>query len=396
MRSEVFENYINIMSEKGFVEKEAEAMTRVEKENSSEYRDTIKALYGLDIKLNDSNKSIVEQAHPEKVIIAPSYDRVNGLVENIQERHDIMTGIVTKAPNGNLTQRRYAQKELLDELVRLGFALDNAGEEELSKLADECSVKLGAEMNDNEVIKKEAFAWAAALPFVLKAVPLIIGALAVKQHVIGTFSQGVVPDTEKAITELQNLAATVGPSDKAVLDRLVKILVLFKRKTDEIMPVLSSAENQQIESLDNPQDISGVRYKVKGTQEEIKKVNKYLSICSALASHLNSVEDQIRAMEPQRASHENEFLFTLKQIWEGVAGSDSSDAANATDALEDSLVDFVNKYSTAMTEEAGKAREKTQSVMGELSGLLGEGNGEGKASTQSPMDIPAALQGLFR
>ena len=400
MRSEVFENYINIMSEKGFIEKEAEAQTRVEKETDPDYRDKIMALYGLDIDLNDSNKSIVEQAHPDKVIIAPSYDRVNGLVENIQERHDIMVGIVTKPSNGNLTQHRYAQKELLDELVRLGFSLDNAGEEGLSKLADECSIRLTTEMSNHDVIKKEAFGWLSIIPLIPKIVMwggALAGVMMAKQHLFGTVSQGVAPDTENAIAELTTLAATVGSKDRAVLTRLIRILNLFKAKTAEIAPILSSTEGQQVESLDSPQDISGVRVKVKATQIELQKLKKYLEICSALANHLNSMEGQIRAMDPQQSAHENEWLYAVKQVWEGVAGSDSSDAANATDALEDSLVDFVNKYSAAMSEGANQARERSNSVTGELQGLLGgRGNSGQPGQNEALTDIPGILQGLFR
>jgi len=147
MRNEVFNNYVKIALEKGLIKKSEE---KEPANTNKDYAETVKALYGLDIKLNDSDKDIIEQAHPEKVIIAPSYDRVNGLVENVRERQDIMVGIVNKRPNGNLTMHRYAEcyKDLLNELVALGFRMQNEGKNDLMKLADSCSVKL------NEKVEK--------------------------------------------------------------------------------------------------------------------------------------------------------------------------------------------------------------------------------------------------
>ena len=121
-RSEIFDEYSKIALKEGFI---TESEEKADNSGEKSYRETIQLLY--DVKPNGKDeKHILDQAHAESpVIIAPAYDRVNGLVENLFERQDIMVGIALKRNNGNLTQHRYAKKELTDELIRIGFEMDN-------------------------------------------------------------------------------------------------------------------------------------------------------------------------------------------------------------------------------------------------------------------------------
>lgn len=242
--SDVFDEYVKIMTNKGFV-KEADVITRVDKEKDSEYAETIKALYGLDIKTNNSNKDIVEQAHPERVVVAPSYDRLNGLVENLNERSDIMKGIAMKPTHGNLTQHRYAEKELLDELIRLGFSLDLDGNEELSKIADDCAVKL-AEQEEGKLKKEAILGWVTkALPFVIKYGPKILKALGiaaafgyVRNKAITNISQGIKPDAELALQRLENLEQHISDRYKAKLREWKSRLQFVIRHSEKAEQIL--------------------------------------------------------------------------------------------------------------------------------------------------------------
>jgi len=132
MKNEVFNNYVKIALEQGLISEGQD----VPESKNKDYADTIKTLYGLDIPLNDSDKDILDQAHPNPVVIAPAYDRVNGLVENLRERQDIMAGIALKHRYAN------AYRDLVNELVALGFRMDNADHKELRVLADTCSHRL--------------------------------------------------------------------------------------------------------------------------------------------------------------------------------------------------------------------------------------------------------------
>lgn len=141
MKNEVFNNYIKIALEKGLITSEGQEEPS---NRNQDYADTIKTLYGLDIPLNDSKKDVIEQAHPDPVIIAPSYDKLQGLVENVRERQNVMVGIALKPNNGNLTMHRYAEayKDLLHALVAIGFRMDNKRQKALRVLADTCSYRL--------------------------------------------------------------------------------------------------------------------------------------------------------------------------------------------------------------------------------------------------------------
>jgi hypothetical protein len=121
--------------------------------------DAIRLLYNIDPE-PERKKSIIELAHPETAVVGRAYDAMNSIVENEEQRHDIMSYIALKMPNGHLTQRRYvaAKKELLDSLIRSAFMFDHQDEEGLMTLADSCAQRLGEHQ-----IKKEAAVPAVAI-----------------------------------------------------------------------------------------------------------------------------------------------------------------------------------------------------------------------------------------
>jgi hypothetical protein len=110
------------------------------------------AFYGVKPNKDIENglKNMMEQAHPESVVIAPAYDRINGLVENNIERQKIIINILSRNPTGNANYRKLAQRALMMELVRVGNHLDNTNEEELRALADSCMQRL-ANFEDEEL-----------------------------------------------------------------------------------------------------------------------------------------------------------------------------------------------------------------------------------------------------
>src|SRR5580698_958921 len=112
--SEVFDNFIKIAMEKGLVSK-AEA-ERTEKNTKSPRWDSldisaIEALYGVKPNLPkdmEYEHNIMEDAHPNSVVIAPSYDKLNGLVENNNELQAILMHIIYKEPEmGSPNQGKY-------------------------------------------------------------------------------------------------------------------------------------------------------------------------------------------------------------------------------------------------------------------------------------------------
>lgn len=159
-RSEVFEEYAKIADQMGLYreEKGPKSSTPGVIDNPNNGADSYmrwdpsdisdaEAFYGVKPNKNDEmlTRHIMEQAHPESVVIAPSYDRINGLVENNIERQKILINIIGRPPTGNCNHRKLAQQEMLMELVRLGNQLDNSRQEQLRALADSCMQRLAKE-----------------------------------------------------------------------------------------------------------------------------------------------------------------------------------------------------------------------------------------------------------
>lgn len=392
--SDIFNEYCKIMEEQGHIRKDAQeskALTRVEKETSEDYREKIKALYGLDIKLNDSNKDIIEQAHPETVVIAPSYDKMNGVVENIQERSNVMKGISQKPVNGNLTGHKYAKKELLDELIRLGFDLDNQGEEGLAKEATSAAVQISE--YKEESIKKEAFLGAllsgvgAVLknPWFWKGIGVASMWGPVKKNLIGYIELGPEKDCERAVDALENLLGKVEGSDKALCRKYVAAFKMYLKETKQTKSIMETATiDQDVSKIESSADILAAKTKIKGTQKQIDIANKYLEtskkVVEAIGSRLevkelvgidiNKVVPNIQNMKVQ--TEEKDWTDVVGDIWDAsvvsffTGGETDNDpkthAVNALLALKGSIKDMLIKHKSDNSKAASKSQEEAKSA----------------------------------
>lgn len=157
--SEIFDNYIQIALQKGMVKTAApekkvaktEVMNQTNPRFDSLSVEDIAKLY--DVK-NDKpegmeyKRNIVENAHPEPVIFFNSHDKVNSLVENVNERQDIIINIMRKMPNGNIAYKKYAEAELATALIRTAIEMDNLKQDEFRILADVCTRQLKKKSQD--------------------------------------------------------------------------------------------------------------------------------------------------------------------------------------------------------------------------------------------------------
>ena len=165
--------------------------------------DAIRLLYNIEPD-PEKKKNIIEFAHPETATVGRAYDAMNSVVENEQQRHDMMAYIALKMPNGQLTQRRYvaAKKELLNSLIRSAFTLDNQDEEGLMVLADSCAQRL-----EKNQIKKEAIA-----PLAVAGITAVAGIAAAVLGLGYYFFFGAPPaedvyqNAQKVITALEELS----------------------------------------------------------------------------------------------------------------------------------------------------------------------------------------------
>lgn len=204
-RSEIFESFVKIAEEKGLVAKATpeENIADLSKTHRADSLsiDDIAHLYGVKPpapKDAQYERNIVETAHPKPLVLAPSYDKLNGLVENINERQDILLHIVNKNNTGSIVQTKYAERELVLSLVRVGNEMDNRGHDELRALADVC-----LRQASSKALTKQSQMLRVVLPLVAS---LLAGWYA-KQH-LPFHSDGFNIDYQKAVSELNDLVTS--------------------------------------------------------------------------------------------------------------------------------------------------------------------------------------------
>lgn len=92
-------------------------------------------------------KNIIEEAHPEKAIVQNSYDPIQGLVENENERQNIIINILQQPhENAQLINKKYSETQLLLSLLKVANTTEN---DELKTLAYACKNQ----------IEKKAYYW---------------------------------------------------------------------------------------------------------------------------------------------------------------------------------------------------------------------------------------------
>lgn len=207
--SDIFNSFAKIAKEKGLIEPDKDFDKTHEKTKKEIYKNKYRAdslsikdiehLYNVKPpapKDMEYIRNIIENAHKDPLMIADSYDKINGLIENQNERHDIIVNILSKVPNGLLTQHKYAQKDLILSLVRLGNFLDTNNLDKLANLSDHCLQKL------SKPIKKEAFT-KQAFPFLIAGAVVILGVLYAQQHMADA-NEGFEQNHEKLMSELND------------------------------------------------------------------------------------------------------------------------------------------------------------------------------------------------
>lgn len=152
----------------------------------------LEKLYGLKPGDYKYKKNLVEVAHPEMQVLLPAYDKLNGLVENLNEGQTALLHIVNQPSTGHLVHKKYAETELLKSLIRVANVMDSKDIDELRILADACIEEM-----EISQIKKEAVG-----PLAIAAVgAAIVGAIYAQQH-LDAKNVGFEENSQKLIIEL--------------------------------------------------------------------------------------------------------------------------------------------------------------------------------------------------
>ncbi len=315
-RSEIFENYAKIAIEKGLIDNKiiatAEAMTQEDKYKDSEYKKNIEQLYHVKL----DNKDILDQAHPTPVIVGPAYDKTNALFENLKERHNIMVGIVNKMPGSDNIGNKYASahNDLLSELIKIGYSMDNKHIDDLRILADSCS---------NRITKKAIGPLAIPLA-IAGGVAAVVALIAIINHTTPS-DQGVYNNCEKAIieiTELKQKLPQIGKNIDKLLEDL-KFLQSLSKQYMDLDGIDASSPEKLIDAANKNKDKFDI-------------VKKYKSACSYMENEINQYISLINNYQMQ-TDRSWDWWQKLKNVSEFITGNDKEDAVLALTTLQDSL-----------------------------------------------------------
>ena len=337
-KSEIFDNYAKIAIDQGLIS-QAEEKTNP-RYDSLEMSD-IEIMYGVKPNGKDE-KHIVEQAHPDSLVVMPAHDKIYGLVENELERQDMMVYIARKPTTGNLGGKRYvqAQEELLNELVRVGFLLDQNEKAELMNLADSCS---------NRIIKQ------AFEPVTIAIIIGAIIALTATGHAVykGNHpdSQGFTPDLDNVLNEITSKGVLNGALED--YPELEKTLLPFINNLQNLKRLNQDADRYRQEINRSLLTLTGastreekknlllknVSYLLK--QDKIDEVNKKLTELQELGKAVNeSIPLAIKELQDAQSRYETSssgWWESVKKAWYWLIQSDCEDALEALIVLQSSL-----------------------------------------------------------
>lgn len=384
MSSEIFDNFIKIAQEKGMISVDTKPAFKKEAQpyriDSMDIKD-IEALYGVKTPTEDDMEyehNIVEIAHPNAVVVAPSYDKLNGLVENVNERQNIILHILERTPTGMMTNHKYAKRELLSSLVSLGNDLDNHNKDELRVLADACLMQISAKESGS---KKEAAAAAAAPaaaaaaglltnPYVLGAAAIAgtIGLLWLQQHA-DFRNEGIDRNHEKLIAELDNFLESnsnwgVGVDYKP---SFIKVVNDFKLKLIKFYNLYKNFVSL-IETLEKPKTIEELKIEApKPVTTTVRDAfNTLKSANDNMAAYIETIQTNFKSEEYKTRQIQEKGALTdlVDKIpglhgGKGVVSDDFDDVNRAIPPYKKSIDDILTLLSKAKAIELN-AKEKIE------------------------------------
>jgi tetrahydromethanopterin S-methyltransferase subunit B len=316
--SEIFDEYAKIAEKMGLISKAEEKVEDV---------------YNLPLK---SVKELVEEAHPETIVQGPSYDKMNGIIENVQQRQDIMSMLALKTPTGFHDNTRYisASEDLLNSTLKIALMLDNQNQEQAAKLADSITQQL----------YKEATPLIVLAPYLIAgAVALLGGASAYAGN--HPDSQGFKNDILKTLDQLDDVkdkypksVATLAPFEKLLkdtittdndlekeLDSISNLVLQIKTETDKDKRIALS-KNIASAIFSNSKD--------KKIEESIKKIK---NLTEAIVDSTDTVKT---FLETLNSGPESTVMQWLTKVKEYVVQSDVEDVLDLLEVLKASANDF--------------------------------------------------------
>ncbi len=393
IQSEIYEEYVKLAKELGLDKQAAEEKT----EEHTEYKNEefaragsdsisdIELMYGVKpdsaIKYDDN---IMEAAHRNSVIIAPSYDKLNGLVENNIERNNIMCNIALKPNDGQSTNKKYAHQELMMELIRLANEMDARNQDELRKLADSCLIELSAR-------QRQSLTRSAVAPAVILAVAaglaLFVGGTWLASHMSDP-DTGLSANCTRALEKLNDLSTTSwyeSEIDETVKEEVNKLIAHIQQikeeatKLDQINDMVykprTLSETEELNKLKASMEDHGSEMH-KTIEEFANMVKETKPLLDQAIANFKS--DYYQHQHSKKETWLSELTGRLGDAlhgrW-GLIANDYISAANALKPLEKSMEEAVQRL-TEMPNIVAKKEEEIKSGAAQASTGLSEPSGE--------------------
>lgn len=372
-KSDVFEEFVKIAEEKGMLSgvTSEEAKRKLEENPRMDSLDisAIEALYGVKPETSkgmEYENNIAELAHPNSVVVSPSYDKINGLVENINERQTILLNILDKTPDGMLRQKKYAEQEFILNLVRVGNDLDNKNYEELRVLADKCLEQIADLKKKDEIVKT---AWVPVAIGIVAA----LGVLYAQQH-LPFANKGFQKNHEALIGEIDDLIQSNADwgfgteysqnFKQEMYDFKWKVLD-FKLEIDRILPIIENMDKprsaQELIEISQNFDASEANKAYEMLDKKVREFSVYL----------DQIKDNFKDNSYKLRQVQDKGVLTRLVDWtKGLSGGyglfadDFDDVVRAVGPYEDSIKGFLKVLGGASSFKQ-KSKEKVESAISE-------------------------------
>ncbi len=337
IRSEIADDFFKTLERDGVVKTAYPVL-------DSEETERIADLYNTRYEGQPEDYDITGIAHPNAVIIAPSYDKINGLFENNLERNNIMTNLALNMPTGSLlANTKYASKELTMELVRIANQMDSSDNEEIFKLADACLLQLDAV--DKKKLKKEAIAPLA----IAGIIAATLGGAWLYAH-LDDADNGLLANCDNAITQLKDLQETswyeaeIDEQVKSTADSLIKNITILKNEAQTFLNVTSD--------IDKPRDLDDLKKNLAKFEAQASEhgdsvsaaLDRFRKIFSKVAPMISQAIENFSSAAYQKNHQKNTWFGDiagragdlLHGRW-GLVANDFISAVNALNPLKASL-----------------------------------------------------------
>lgn len=379
MKSKIFDEYVRVAEEQGLVAPEKNIVKNADYADARIGTDTEEVMRMLYNVKPNGDQDILDAAHPETMVAAPAYDGMNGVIENLKERQNIMGYIATKLPTGVPTHRRYvyydgkkyesptdayreASSDLMGSLIRTGFSMDNKDEDELRKLADSCA----------ERIKKEANPFAFIAGWLAKGVmPVLLTYTAFANNFPP--SQDFMNDLNQAIEELEEAMSEVYAQSQSEMVNVIKVLRQLQSIAINYNNSTSIPEAKSIEELQAIQQNASA-------MEAMQAAQTYVNALNVVYSYLPGAIIRMKNVSEQSESWGN-YLAGLKKVKEFFVPSDVQDVSKHLKTLKDSLSNEIKRIQAGMRQSQQNAQKSTEATLARFH----KGTGDMKSQlVQSP------------